>query len=113
MKNKNPITINNEMIRYFSQYIESPSSERNLKRTDILEGMYKIWQAMLDLNIRYEAILLFQISLASTNSLTPSIIFSIVALDKEPIFSTRSDLFTVIICDIFTAHVFLRLPSPF
>jgi len=28
----------------------------------------------------------FQISLASTSNLTPSIVFSIVVLDKEPIF---------------------------
>ena len=33
--------------------------------------------------------------------------------DKEPIFSMRSDLFTVIICVILTTLSFLRLPSPF
>jgi len=33
--------------------------------------------------------------------------------DREPIFSMRSDLFTVIICVILTTLSFLRLPSPF
>ncbi len=37
----------------------------------------------------------------------------ILAGDKDPIFSTRSVLFIVIICDMFTTLSFLKPPSPF
>jgi len=55
----------------------------------------------------------YPISLGSMRREMPSMISLIRAWDKEPIFSMRSDLFTVIICVILTTLSFLRLPSPF
>src|SRR4030042_2985922 len=54
-----------------------------------------------------------EISLGSIKSVIPPMISLIREGDKEPIFSMRSDLFTVIICVVLTTLSFLRLASPF